>query len=329
MPGSNKCFAIFQFDDERKRIFNSIVKPLVGSHTGLTYEDATSYYEPSAIKMEFIARMIEDAKFVIIDLSEKNPNVFFELGIAYNLSKPMILLISKNSFEKNWNKKMPFDIEGRELLIFDDDNELKVKLGRYISDCLYKTREITVSWVSQQKDNHIKSPTEIEIYKRGAIWSNVGIHPNFIVSYHINIHSVNVPDRNPDIRLYFSKDHNGYPRIVNIFPWEFSEMDIERYECHVDYFQTETPSGHIRLQQVSVGGKNLDRIRNFDVFVSFCWPNLVFESSFFEDRVSRLIVPKSDFRDRGYPIHLSQYIGFESINSRITIDKIRIKEVFI
>ena len=40
MPSSNSCMGIYQFDDEKKRIFSSIIKPLIGSHTGLTYVDA-------------------------------------------------------------------------------------------------------------------------------------------------------------------------------------------------------------------------------------------------------------------------------------------------
>lgn len=327
MSNTNSCMGIYPFNKEKTKIFDSIIKPLVESHTGLTYIDAGYYYEPSTIKMNLISEMIEKSSMLIIDLSEKNPNVFLELGIAYNLGKPIVLICSKYSYKKNWKSKMPFDIEGRELLIFNDENELKVKLGQLISDCLYRTKNVTVSWVSRHKDNHIKSPTEIEIFAPGAIWSNVGVNSNFIINYHVIIHDILSKDKNPDIRLYLSHNPNGYPRIINIFPWEVSEIDLSRYECHIDY--SDSPELALRLQQVSVANISMDRLKEFDVSVSFCWPNLVFESSFFEDKITRLIVPISDFRNRGYAVHLSQFIGFESINSRVTIDKIRIKEVFL
>lgn len=331
MQVSSTCMGVFKFDKRNREIFERIIKPLVESHTGLKYIDAASYYEPTAIKMSLISRMIKEARLVIISLSEKNPNVFIELGIAYVLNKPMVLICSEDSWEgrrkEQWNKKMPFDIEGRELLIFKDENDLKVKLGRFISDSLYKTKERAISWWSQKKDNHIKSPSEIEIFKDGAIWSDSGLHNNFIVSYHVKIHGLNVSDRNPDVRLYFSGTVNGYPRIVNIFPWEFSEIDTLKYECHIDYFASE--SSHIRLQQVSVGDRNVDLVKDFDVFVSFCFPNLVFESSFFENKVNRLIVSMTDLRNKGYPVHVPQYIGLESVNSRATISEIRVKEVFV
>lgn len=205
---------------------------------------------------------------------------------------------------------------------------MKVKLGRFISDSLYKTREVALSWNSQTKDNHIKSSSEIEVFAPGEIWSASAINSNFIISYHVTIHALKVDNRNPDVRLYISADQVGYPRVVNIFPWEFSEIDPQKYECHIDYFPS-AGGEHLRLQQVSVGRRDMSLIKNFDVSISFSWPNLVFESTFFEDRVNRLYVSLSDLRTRGYPIHGTQYIGFECINSRITIDNIRVKEVLI
>lgn len=338
MANVNNCMGIFQFSgvegEENKRIYNTIIKPLVESHTGLTYVNATSYYEPLTIKMDLILRMIEESRLVIVNLSERNPNVFLELGIAYCLKKPMVLLCSEKSYKEEWESKIPFDLGGRELLIFKDDNDLKVQLGRFISDSLYTTKEITTSWISMNKDNHIKSPSEIEIFNAGEIWSNLGVNSNFIISYRVRVHKCNILNVNPDIRIFFSDKPNNYPRIICIFPWELSQIDPTKYECHIDYF---LPGGneppydktHLRLQQVPVGKKDMATISEFDVFISFCWPNLVFESSFFENKVTRIIVPVSRFRDLGYPVHLAQYIGFESKNSRVTIENIKIKEVLV
>lgn len=333
MSNSNTFMCIFQFDDDTRRMFETIIKPLVETHTGLKYVDGASYYEPLTIKMNLISKMIEEARLVIVDISKKNPNVFIELGISCSLKKPMMFICSRQSWEgnekKHWNKKVPFDIEGRELLIFSDENELKVKLGRFISDSLYKTREIVLPWNSQSKNNHTKSLSEIEIFSPGELWSAFAVNSNFIINYHVKIHKILQGNGNPDVRLYISADPGGYPRIVNIFPWESSEINTEKYECHIDYFPNADGGGHLRLQQVSVSPKDIDKIRSFNVSISFCWPNLVLESTFFEDRINRLYVSLSNLRARGYPIHLSQYIGFESINSWVTIDDIKVKEIFI
>jgi hypothetical protein len=100
VPNKNTCMGIFQFDDDGKKLFDKIVKPLVETHTRLVYEDARDYYEPFSIKMDLISRMIEESNLIIADLSQKNPNVFLELGIAYNLKKPLILLCSEDSYKK-------------------------------------------------------------------------------------------------------------------------------------------------------------------------------------------------------------------------------------
>ncbi len=335
MSCTNTCMGVYEFTQENKRMFNLIIKPLIETHTGLTYIDALSHYEPLFIKMDLITRQIEEANILVVDISSKNPNVFIELGIAYALKKPMVLICSERSFYSKdkdcWSEKIPFDIRSRELLIFRDDNDLKVMLSRSISDCLFKTKTKNVSWCSENKNNHIKSASEFEIFEHGNIWSNIGISSSFTLSYRVQIHNSDYI-KNPDIRLFFSSSLNGYPRIVIIFPWEHSEINMTEFECHIDYFKANNPGefqeNHLRLQQRSVGQKSSSLIRDFNVFVSFCWPNLVFESTIFEDKVKRLLVPISQLRDLGYPIHLSQFIGFEAINnSNVTIDNIIIKEI--
>lgn len=337
MGGTNTCMGVYQFTESNIKLFVSVIKPLIETHTGLIYKDAMSQYESRSIKIDLISSMIAEAKLLIVDVSINNPNVFFELGIAYTLKKPVILLCLKKAFtsksKKDWNEKMPFDINGKELLIFEDENDLKVKLGKFISDALFKTKQASVSWSSQNEKNHVKSSSELEIFARGNIWSNVGINSNFTISYHVKIQD-SATVKNPDIRFFISSSPMGYPRIVTIFPWESSELDQNKYECHIDYFKAEIvgveQNEHLRLQQVSVAKKDFNNIKEFDVFISFCWPNLVFESSQFEDGVNRLVVPISQFRDMGFPVHLLQFIGFEAINnSHFTIDKIEIKEVFI
>lgn len=126
-------------------------------------------------------------------------------------------------------KKAPFDIEGRELLIFENENDLKVKLGRFISDSLYKTREVALLWASMVKDNHIKSASEIEIFKPGEVWSASAVNFNFVISYHVTIQQVNQPNMNPDVKLYICDRQGSYPRVTNIFPWEISELDTQKY----------------------------------------------------------------------------------------------------
>ena len=45
------------------------------------------------------------AQFIIVDLSESNPNVFYELGIAHTFKDAQNIFLLKNR-----NSKVPFDI---------------------------------------------------------------------------------------------------------------------------------------------------------------------------------------------------------------------------
>jgi hypothetical protein len=279
--------------------------------------------------MDLISRLISNARIVIAEISYPNPNVFLEIGIAYAEKKPIIFLCSNHSYQGEiWKNKMPFDTEGKEILFYDDDNDLKVKLGKSLSDCLFKTASTTLSWISTNARNHVKSSCELEFFQFGEFWSSTAIHNNFIMGYSVKIHEYD-PTRNPDLRLFFSPANGGFPRIGIIFPWELAEINPENYECHIDYFQDREPIVNAqRLQQVSVCNKQKAFPFEFDVFVSFYYPNLVFESSLFDNKVDRLVVPIERFKQLSFPTHFNQYIGLSSAH-RISNCKIFIKEVFV
>lgn len=101
------------------------------------------------------------------------------------------------------------------------------------------------------------------------------------------------------------------------------------YECHIDYFWKDENLNehHSRLQQVAVAKKDI--LSSYEFFVTFCWPNIAVESTFFDIGKERLIQPLSALSEKGYPVHFNQYIGFISINSHIAIEDISIKEVFL
>lgn len=64
---------------------------------------------------------IAESSVIIANLNGRNPNVFYELGICHSLGKPVIL-ISKT---KN---NLPFDIQNKNVVFYEDLNDLQVKL---------------------------------------------------------------------------------------------------------------------------------------------------------------------------------------------------------
>jgi hypothetical protein len=264
MPVQNCCMGIFRFSDPYYRLFDTVIYPLIATQTGLSCHDPRSYYVYQTVKMDLIARLIEESRLVIIDISENNPNVFLELGIAYTLHKPTIILCDEARFKKVWGKRIPFDMQGRELVVYKDDGDLRVKLGRHVFDALYRTEPCVLSWTSRHAHNHVKSSSEIQFFQKGEVWSDRGIEGAFLLRYRVQIQRVVEEPRYPDMRLFFSHEPNspsqpedkGFPRIGIIFPWEYSEKSQNKYECHIDYFPVADPASWERIQQVAVAERD-------------------------------------------------------------------------
>ncbi|WP_163717232.1 hypothetical protein [Mangrovibacterium lignilyticum] len=68
-----------------------------------------------------ILKHIVSAKIIIANITGRNPNVFYELGIAHALNKPTII-ISENLNDAT------FDIKSKNILLFKHEDELIEKL---------------------------------------------------------------------------------------------------------------------------------------------------------------------------------------------------------
>jgi hypothetical protein len=65
---------------------------------------ADSFSDVGYVMCEKICRRIQDAELVVVDLSLENQNVYYELGIAVGLGKPLFLVCDKNLKENNTEK---------------------------------------------------------------------------------------------------------------------------------------------------------------------------------------------------------------------------------
>lgn len=94
--------------DEASFIYNQIIQPAVNcfnekSKIKLITDLETENADPRSIT-DSIIKKLASAEVCIADLTGKNPNVFFELGIRYSLkNKNTILMIQEN-------EEIPFDL---------------------------------------------------------------------------------------------------------------------------------------------------------------------------------------------------------------------------
>jgi hypothetical protein len=61
--------------------------------------------------MEDVWRRLNESAFIIADLTGRNPNVFYELGIAHTLGKPVILL-------SQCIDDVPFDVRHNRVILY-------------------------------------------------------------------------------------------------------------------------------------------------------------------------------------------------------------------
>jgi hypothetical protein len=119
---SNKtCFVISPIGDETSATrrfsdltFNYIIRPVVKKY-GYNLNRADMMGKPGTI-MSHIAKQVLDSNLVIADLTNWNPNVFYELAIRHITGKPCVQMIKRG-------QKPPFDIQGIDTVFFDIDLE--------------------------------------------------------------------------------------------------------------------------------------------------------------------------------------------------------------
>jgi len=77
------------------RVYEDIVKPAVAK-TEFTVRRADEVKETNFIHLDILKKLI-DAPIAICDLSSRNPNVLFELGIRQAFDKPVVLIQEKGT----------------------------------------------------------------------------------------------------------------------------------------------------------------------------------------------------------------------------------------
>lgn len=109
----DSCFVIMPFSGWFEDYYSSIFCPAIEA-AGLQPRRADDLYRPSTIVSD-IWVCTQKAKLILADLSGKNPNVFYELGLAHALAKPAILVVESMD-------DVPFDLRALRILEYDKNN---------------------------------------------------------------------------------------------------------------------------------------------------------------------------------------------------------------
>ncbi|MEO6639130.1 MAG: hypothetical protein ABIN25_12705 [Ginsengibacter sp.] len=121
---SNQVFIIMSFSEDAALIDACDSFQEIAEEFSYVAEKINNSNAVDRIVQEILER-IKNAAFVIVDLSEAKPNVYYELGIAQGLGKPAIITAKKGT-------ALPFDVADIPTILWQGQKELKEKLRERI-----------------------------------------------------------------------------------------------------------------------------------------------------------------------------------------------------
>jgi hypothetical protein len=109
-----RVFIVMQFSSPYNEVYSHVIKA-VCKEMKLTAIRADELYGPEIIIKDVIDN-ITKSQVVIADVSPTNPNVYFEVGYALALGKPIVLMAQR----RKPDEPLPFDVSAFRVLFYDD-----------------------------------------------------------------------------------------------------------------------------------------------------------------------------------------------------------------
>lgn len=109
-PDPSLCFVLMPFSEALRPIYDDHIRDVVEgeSLSCIRADEIVGVKQITADIWEYVNR----ARFLVADLTGMNPNVFYELGLAHALGKPVILLAQSLD-------DVPFDLKVQRCLIYE------------------------------------------------------------------------------------------------------------------------------------------------------------------------------------------------------------------
>lgn len=157
--GTDICFVIMPFGGWFDDYYDTVYRPAIEA-AGLEPHRADDLYRPSTIVND-IWSYTQKAKLILADLSGKNPNVFYELGLAHALAKPAILIAESID-------DVPFDLRALRVLEYNKNaprwgevlgEKITKSIGEVVSAPL---QSVLPTFLSVKSDAKHKSVSEAD-----------------------------------------------------------------------------------------------------------------------------------------------------------------------
>lgn len=114
-----KIFTIMPFKEPYESLYKTVIKKSGSNYGALIIKASES--STTGLIIGDIMKSIYESKILIAEISEKNPNVYYEVGAAHTLNKPVILIAKKGT-------KIPFDVSPFRVLFYEMTRSGRKKL---------------------------------------------------------------------------------------------------------------------------------------------------------------------------------------------------------
>jgi hypothetical protein len=125
------AFMLMPFSRDLTKVYNDIVRPAM-EECGITINRADDFFSTGDV-MEEIWLGIHAADLIIADVTGRNPNVFYELGIAHTLGKHVVILTQQI-------KDVPFDIRQKHVIEYGTRYDQVSDLTRQLTKAVNSVR---------------------------------------------------------------------------------------------------------------------------------------------------------------------------------------------
>ena len=129
------CFVIMPFKEEEfpQNVYTKVIKPFVEEQFKIGCYRVDEDNLPDRIDNKIYSSLLRSA-FVIAEVTTRNPNVFYELGLAHMLEKDCII-VTRTPIEE-----IPFDINRIRAGLYDSEQQLTEILRKAISALAFKSK---------------------------------------------------------------------------------------------------------------------------------------------------------------------------------------------
>lgn len=127
MQTDRKCLVLMPFDPKYREVYDNVYRP-VFKENGLHCWRVDEISRPGSITRDIIDGIVE-ATVVLADLTSRNANVFYELGIAHCSGNKTIMTAQSMS-------DVPFDIGSYRVLIYEQTISGSKKLAEMLNQAI-------------------------------------------------------------------------------------------------------------------------------------------------------------------------------------------------